>query len=129
LLLAAERAGLLDFVNRHPRGFDLPISERGDSVSGGQRRCIAVARALIHEPSILIFDEPTGSMDHSTEALVKKHLMDYVKNRTMIVVTHRNSLLELVDRIVVMDAGKVVADGPRDSVVAALRDGRIGKAR
>jgi len=68
-------------------------------------------------------------MDHSTEAVVKKHLKAYAEHRTMIVVTHRNSLLDLVDRIIVMDAGKVVADGPRDSVIAALRDGRIGKAQ
>ena len=129
LVAAVERAGLSEFVNRHPRGFDMLIEERGDSVSGGQRRCIAVARALIHSPNILILDEPTGSMDHSTEAIVKKHLKAYAEHRTMIVVTHRNSLLDLVDRIIVMDAGKVVADGPRDSVIAALRDGRIGKAQ
>ena len=129
LVAAVERAGLSEFVNRHPRGFDMLIAERGDSVSGGQRRCIAVARALIHSPNILILDEPTGSMDHSTEAVVKKHLKAYAEHRTMIVVTHRNSLLDLVDRIIVMDAGKVVADGPRDSVIAALRDGRIGKAQ
>lgn len=127
LLLAAERAGLSDFVNRHPSGFDMPIAERGDSVSGGQRRCIALARALIHEPSLLILDEPTGSMDHSTESVVISQLKDYASPRTLLVVTHRNSLLPLVDRIVVMDAGKIVADGPRDNVIAALKEGRIGR--
>jgi len=127
LLLAAERAGLSEFVNRHPSGFDMPIAERGDSVSGGQRRCIALARALVHEPAILILDEPTGSMDHSTEAAVITHLKDYANHRTVLIVTHRNSLLPLVDRIVVMDAGKVVADGPRDNVIAALKEGRIGR--
>ena len=127
LLLAAERAGLSEFVNRHPSGFDMPIAERGDSVSGGQRRCIALARALVHEPAILILDEPTGSMDHSTEAAVITHLKDYASHRTVLIVTHRNSLLPLVDRIVVMDAGKVVADGPRDNVIAALKEGRIGR--
>lgn len=127
LLLAAERAGLSDFVNRHPSGFDMPIAERGDSVSGGQRRCIALARALVHEPSILVLDEPTGSMDHSTESIVINHLAAYASNRTLLIVTHRNALLPLVDRIVVMDAGKIVADGPRDSVIAALKEGRIGR--
>ncbi len=127
LLLAAERAGLSDFVNRHPSGFDMPIAERGDSVSGGQRRCIALARALVHEPSVLILDEPTGSMDHTTESVVISQLQDYASHRTLLVVTHRNSLLPLVDRIVVMDAGKIVADGPRDSVIAALKEGRIGR--
>ena len=129
LVHAAEQAGLLDFVNRHPRGFDMAIGERGDSVSGGQRRCIAVARALVHKPNILLLDEPTSSMDHSTEAEVKKHLKAYSEGRTLVVVTHRNSLLELVDRIIVVDGGRIVADGPRDSVISALQQGRIGKAR
>jgi len=128
LLMAAERAGLAEFINRHPKGFDMPISERGDSVSGGQRRCIALARALVHEPTILLLDEPTGSMDNSTERIVLDKLKEYVEGRTMIVVTHRNSLLDLVDRIIVVDGGRVVADGPRDSVVSALQQGRIGKA-
>ena len=129
LLKASKRAGLADFVNRHPSGFDMPISERGDSVSGGQRRCVAVARALVHEPNILLLDEPTGSMDHSTEAQVLKELKDFSEDKTLVVVTHRNSLLQLVDRVIVVDGGKIVADGPRDAVVSALRQGRIGKAK
>ncbi|MEL7043634.1 MAG: type I secretion system permease/ATPase [Pseudomonadota bacterium] len=128
LLRAVERAGLSDFVNRHPQGFDMPISERGDSVSGGQRRCIALARALVHEPGILLMDEPTGSMDNSTEKLVIEQLRQFAEGRTLVVVTHRNSLLELVDRIIVVDSGRVVADGPRVTVIAALQQGRIGKA-
>lgn len=129
LLSAVERAGLAEFVNRHPRGFDMQISERGDSVSGGQRRCIALARALVHEPNILLLDEPTGSMDNSTERVVLDRMRDYAEGRTLLVVTHRNSLLDLVDRIIVMDGGKIVADGPKESVVSALQQGRIGKAQ
>lgn len=129
LVRAVERAGLAEFVNRHPSGFDMQISERGDSVSGGQRRCIGLARALVHEPDILLLDEPTGSMDNSTEKVVIESLKAYIEGRTMVVVTHRNALLELVDRIIVVDAGRIVADGPRDSVVAALQQGRIGKAQ
>ncbi|MDB4299714.1 type I secretion system permease/ATPase [bacterium] len=129
LIKAAERAGLAEFVNRHPSGFDMRISERGDSVSGGQRRCIAVARALIHEPSILLLDEPTGSMDNSTESIVKTQLKDFSVGRSMLVVTHRNSLLDMVDRIIVVDGGKIVADGPRDTVISALQQGRIGKVK
>jgi len=128
LLIASRRAGLAEFVDRHPKGFDMLISERGDSVSGGQRRCIALARALVHEPSILLFDEPTGSMDHSTEKFVKEALEEYLEGRTLLMVTHRNALLDLVDRIIVMDGGKLVADGPKDSVIAALQQGRIGRA-
>ena len=129
LVRAAQRAALTDFVNRHPRGFDMPISERGDSVSGGQRRCIALARSLVHSPGILLFDEPTGSMDNTTEAMIKKELTDYLPGRTLLLVTHRNSLLELVDRVIVVDGGRIVADGAKDAVLAALKDGKIGRAR
>jgi ATP-binding cassette subfamily C protein LapB len=128
LIKAVERAGIADWVNRHPLGFDMPISERGDSVSGGQRKCIAVARALVTEPSILIMDEPTGGTDQSTERAIIENLKTYIEGRTLIVITHRNSLLALADRILVVDSGKVVADGKRDAVIAALRDGKIGRA-
>jgi len=129
LVRAAQRSALIDFVNHHPRGFDMPISERGDSVSGGQRRCIALARSLVHSPGILLFDEPTGSMDNTTEAVIKKELTDYLPGRTLLLVTHRNSLLELVDRIIVVDGGRIVADGAKDAVLSALKEGKIGRAR
>ncbi|MEH6591461.1 MAG: type I secretion system permease/ATPase [Halioglobus sp.] len=128
LVRAAEFAHLGEFVNRHPQGFDMPVGERGDTLSGGQRKSVALARAVIQEPTILLMDEPTGSMDHSTELAVKKKLAAYIEGRTMLVVTHRNSLLELVDRIIVIDNGKLVADGPRETVVQALQQGKIGKA-
>ncbi|GAB3280597.1 type I secretion system permease/ATPase [Parahaliea aestuarii] len=129
LVRAAEIANLGEYINRHPQGFDMLIGERGDSLSGGQRKCVALARAVIHDPPILLMDEPTGSMDHSTEVAVKKQLQQYVKGRTWVVVTHRNSLLEMVDRIIVIDNGKLVADGPRDSVIQALQQGKIGAAK
>lgn len=129
LVRAAEIANLLDYINRHPRGFDMQVSERGDSLSGGQRKCVALARAVVHDPPILLMDEPTGSMDHSTEVVVKQQLTEYIQGRTWVVVTHRNSLLEMVDRIIVIDNGRLVADGPRDSVMQALRQGKIGAAK
>ena len=129
LVRAAQQAALIDFVNRHPRGFDMPISERGDSVSGGQRRCIALARSLVHTPGIMFFDEPTGSMDNTTEAVIKKELTAYLPGRTLLLVTHRNALLELVDRIIVIDGGRIVADGARETVLDALKQGKIGRAR
>jgi ATP-binding cassette subfamily C protein LapB len=129
LVRAAELAGLADFINRHPEGFDMLIGERGDSLSGGQRKCVALARAIVGDPPILLMDEPTGSMDHSTETAVRGRLKDYVEGRTWLVVTHRNTLLSMVDRILVIDNGRVVADGPRDTVVDALQQGRIGKAQ
>jgi len=127
-LKAAKIATLTEFVNRHPQGFDMMISERGDSLSGGQRRAVALARAVLHDPNLLLMDEPTGSMDHSTEIAVKNELAEFVKGKTWIVVTHRNSLLEMADRILVLDNGRIVADGPKDTVVTALRQGRVGKA-
>ena len=129
LVRAAEIANLSDFINRHPRGFDMLVGERGESLSGGQRKSVALARAVIGEPSVLLMDEPTGSMDHSTEMSVKDQLAGFVEGRTWLVVTHRNSLLEMVDRIIVIDNGKLVADGPRNNVVQALQQGKIGKAR
>ncbi len=129
LVRAAEIANLSEFINRHPQGFDMLVSERGDSLSGGQRKCVALARAVIGDPPILMMDEPTGSMDHSTEMAVKNQLAEYVKGRTWLVVTHRNSLLEMVDRIIVIDNGKLVADGPRETVVQALQQGKIGKSQ
>jgi len=129
LVRAVEIAGLSEFVNRHPQGIDMLVGERGDSLSGGQRKSVALARALIHEPALLLMDEPTGSMDHSTETHVKEQLESFIQGRTWLVVTHRNSLLEMVERIIVIDNGRLVADGPRDSVVQALQQGRIGRAQ
>ena len=129
IVRSVEIGNLTEFVNRHPQGFDMMIGERGDSLSGGQRKSVALARGVIQEPPVLLMDEPTGSMDHSTEVAVRKQLAELIKGRTWLVVTHRNSLLEMVDRIIVIDNGKLVADGPRDSVVEALQQGRIGKAQ
>jgi ATP-binding cassette subfamily C protein LapB len=128
VLNAAEVGGILEYVNLHPKGFDMIVGERGESLSGGQRQAVALARAVINDPPILLMDEPTGSMDHSSEEGVKQRLRAYAAGKTMIVVTHRTSLLDLVDRIIVVDAGKIVADGPKNQVVEALRQGRIGKA-
>ncbi len=128
IVRAAEIAGITGFVNGHPRGFDMTIGERGESLSGGQRQGVAIARAMINDPPILMLDEPTSSMDHSSEEEVKKRLREVAKGKTMVVITHRTSLLELVDRIIVMDEGKVVADGPKAQVVEALRQGRVGRA-
>ncbi len=128
LIEAARAAGLIDFINSHPQGFDMLIGERGESLSGGQRQSVALARAFIKNPSILLMDEPTGAMDHSSEVHVKNELRKFAKNKTMILISHRTSLLELVERIIVMDGGKIVADGPKEQVVEALRQGRIGKA-
>jgi ATP-binding cassette subfamily C protein LapB len=129
MVRAVEIANLTDFVNRHPQGFDMMIGERGDSLSGGQRKSVALARGVINESPILLMDEPTGSMDHSAEIAVQKQLGEFIQGRTWLVVTHRNSLLEMADRIIVIDQGRLVADGPRETVVQALQQGRIGRAQ
>jgi ATP-binding cassette subfamily C protein LapB len=127
ILQAAELAGLQELVGNHPKGFDMPIGERGESLSGGQRQAVAIARAMVHEPAILLLDEPSSSMDHSTEEALKKRLAAYSKGKTMILVTHRNSLLDLVDRLIVIDRGIIVCDGPKQQVVEALGSGKIGR--
>lgn len=125
---ATEVGGILGLVNQHPQGFDMLVGERGESLSGGQRQGVAIARAVVGNPAILLLDEPTSSMDYSSEDDIKRRLMDFAQNKTVVLISHRTSLLDMVDRIIVMDGGKIVADGPKDQVITALRQGRIGKA-
>ncbi|QFT85328.1 Toxin RTX-I translocation ATP-binding protein [Halomonas sp. THAF12] len=128
LLRVIHLSGLSGLVDGHPDGIDLDVGERGQRLSGGQRQQVAIARALVHDPRVLLLDEPTSAMDHSSEEALKARLKEVGAGKTMLIVTHRTSLLSLVDRIVVIDAGKVVADGPRDKVIEALRKGQIGRA-
>ncbi|MBC7802393.1 MAG: type I secretion system permease/ATPase [Candidatus Parcubacteria bacterium] len=125
---AARIAGLSEFVDRHPLGFDMVIGERGDTLSGGQLQGVSIARAVLMNPPILLLDEPTSSMDYQSERELMNRLAQYAAGKTMIVVTHRSSLLELASRIIVMDDGRVMADGPREQVVEALRTGKVGRA-
>jgi len=125
ILRAAEITGVTNFVNKHPAGFDLPVGERGSALSGGQRQSIAVARALLLSPPIFIMDEPSNSMDNSTEESFKQKFAKELSNQTLILVTHRASLLTLIDRLIVMDGSKIVADGPKANVLEALKQGQI----
>lgn len=128
VVAAAEVAGLAEFVNRHPQGFDMNVGERGERLSGGQRQGVGIARAVLHNTPVLLLDEPTSAMDFSTEAGITKRLAEFSTGKTVVLVTHRTSLLALVDRVVVIDGGKVVADGPRDRIMEALQSGRIARA-
>lgn len=117
---AVERAGLADYVRSLPRGVDHQVAEAGKSLSGGQRQAVCVARALLEEPPLLILDEPTSAMDFSSEQQLLAQLDAYLKddpNRTMIVATHKRSVLSIVDRVIVLENGRVVADGPKDQVM------------
>jgi len=125
ILRAADIAGVTDFVNKHPSGFDMQVGERGDRLSGGQRQSISVARALLRNPPVLVMDEPSNAMDNTTEEVFKSRLRQSLHNQTLILVTHRASLLSLVDRVIVMDSGRIIADGPKESVLAALKQGQI----
>lgn len=129
MLHVARIAGIDELASTHPDGYDMMISERGDSLSGGQRQSVAVARALINDPAVLLLDEPSSNMDNQSESALRRRLKDVTRDKTLVLVTHRTALLELVDRLIVMDRGRIVADGPKDQVVEALRQGRIGRAR
>lgn len=128
IVKAAEIGGIIGLVNQHPQGFDMLVGERGESLSGGQRQGVAIARAVINDPPILLLDEPTSSMDYSSEEDIKRRLKEFSVGKTVLLISHRTSVLELADRIIVMDGGRIVADGPKDQVVTALRQGRVGKA-
>lgn len=128
VLAAADTAGLTDFVNRHPRGFDMPVGERGESLSGGQRQSVGLARAVLHNAPILLLDEPTSAMDFSTEAQITAKMSQFAQDKTVVLVTHRTSMLAMVTRVIVIDGGKIVADGPRDRIMEALASGRVAKA-
>ncbi|MFM2275960.1 MAG: hypothetical protein RL211_1832 [Pseudomonadota bacterium] len=128
IVAAADIAGVSEFANRHPRGFDMAIGERGESLSGGQRQAVGIARAVLNDPPILLLDEPSSAMDHQSEDALKTRLRTFAKGKTVVLVTHRSSLLELVDRLIVIDSGQIMADGPKAQVVEALQSGRIGKA-
>ena len=121
VLEAARIAGVDDFIRQHPSGYDLDISEGGASLSGGQKQSIAVARALLLDTPIYLLDEPTNAMDARTEQAFLQRLKPRLKGRTTIVVTHKMSLLTLVDRLIVMDGGRVVADGAKEIVLETLK--------
>jgi ATP-binding cassette subfamily C protein LapB len=128
VLRAAKLAGVDEFVNRHPAGFDMPIGERGEGLSGGQRQAILLARALLLNPPILLLDEPTNAMDSSAEESFKTKLQPYLEDKTLLLVTHRLSLLALVNHLIVMDNGQVVAWGAKEQILQALSSGQIKMA-
>ncbi len=117
MLRAAQVSGAHDFIGVMANGYDLVLADRGESLSGGQRQSIAMARALAGSPPLLVFDEPTSAMDVQTEARLIKRLAVELADCTLVLITHRPPMLRLVDRVIVMDGGRIVADGPRDEVL------------
>ncbi|MFY9179914.1 MAG: type I secretion system permease/ATPase [Venatoribacter sp.] len=125
ILQMLQQVGLTSMIHAHPQGIAMRVGERGAHLSGGQRQAVALARALINAPNILVLDEPTSSLDYTNEEIIKKVLAKHALKKTLILITHRSPLLALVDRLVVVDQGRIVADGPKETVMEALRQGRI----
>ena len=121
MVRAVELSGASQFIGLLPNGFDFVLSERGQELSAGMRQSLAISRALIGDPSILLMDEPTSSMDANTEAVIVKNLDQASKGKTAIFVTHRGPLVGIADRILIVESGKIVMDGPRDAVLEQLK--------
>ncbi|MEQ1488264.1 MAG: type I secretion system permease/ATPase [Methylotenera sp.] len=128
IYMAAQIGGIDEFINAHPKGFDMPVGERGETLSGGQRQGVGIARAMVGKPSIFLLDEPTSAMDHSGEEVIKKRLVIATQGKTLVLISHRSTLFDLAQRIIVIDSGRIVADGEKENIIEALRTGKIGKA-
>lgn len=122
---AAQIAGVSQFVAKNPMGFDMPVEEQGRNLSGGQRQTIALARALLLDPPILVLDEPTSAMDNRSESMIRANMLKILHNKTTIIITHRISLLEIVDRIIVLNNETIVADGTKQYILEALKNGHL----
>ena len=120
IIKAATIGGVDSFINELELGFDTPVGEKGLQLSGGQRQAIAIARACLLNEKIIVMDEPTNSFDNTTESLIRQRLHDYTRDKTFILITHKAQMLNLVDRLIVVDAGRVIMDGPKDSVLKSL---------
>lgn len=128
VLAAAKNAGVHEFVGAGEAGYDRVLAERGEGLSGGQRQAVALARALASNPSMLVLDEPSSALDTQAEAQLIARLDAARKGRTLVVVTHRTTMLRLVERVIVLDRGRVVIDGKRDDILRAMTAARISRA-
>ncbi len=124
VLRAADLAGVTDFVKSHPKGFNMQVGEGGRFLSSGQRQSVVLARAFLLEPILLFLDEPSGNIDMASERLLIQRLKKAFRpDQTVIITTHRYNMLALVDRLIVLDNGRIVADGPREEILARLSRG------
>lgn len=128
VMRAAELAGVMEFLRDSQAGLDTNVGERGESLSGGQRQSVAIARALLYDPPVLILDEPTASMDPASENRLKKRLEVVTKDRTTILITHKGAMLSLVDKIILIDRGRIIAYGPKDEIIRKLQARQFGTA-
>ncbi|MCU0757748.1 MAG: type I secretion system permease/ATPase [Steroidobacteraceae bacterium] len=128
MIEVARATGVDALAAQHPRGYDMPIGEKGAGLSGGQRQLIALTRALLAEPAVLLLDEPTSAMDNATEQQLMQAIVHFTAGRSLVLVTHKLQLLAFVERVMVMDGGRCVADGPKQAVMQALSEGRVRAA-
>ena len=126
LLEALQRFGLDKIIRSHPKGLDMPLGEDGLGLSGGQKQIIALARMTLRNPRIVLLDEPTTGLDQATERMSLQAISQWAQDKTLLVVTHRPQVLQIVNRIIVMDEGKVIMDGPRDLVLQRLMQNERG---
>lgn len=126
VMRAAELSGVMDFLRDTQHGLDTQVGERGEALSGGQQQAVAVARALLYDPPILIMDEPTSSLDPASEIRLMRRLEALVRNRTIILITHKATMLNLVDKLVLLDRGRILAAGPKDDIMKRLQAGEFG---
>lgn len=127
LIRAVQLSGVSVFTNHNSKGLDQEVGESGSALSRGQRQSIVLARAILNSPQILLLDEPTASLDARTEKQFIKSINATAKDRTMLLITHKMDLLKLVDRILVLDKGKLIIDGPKDKVLAQLKDWQLNQ--
>jgi ATP-binding cassette, subfamily C, bacterial LapB len=128
MLRVAEAVGVADIARSHPRGYDMLINERGEGISGGQRQAVAIARALISRPSVILLDEPTSAMDQISEQRALNAILELSPGKTVIMVTHKMTILNFAQRLIVLEAGQKVADGPRQAVIDSLNAGKVKAA-
>lgn len=126
VLRAAEMAGVMEFLADSQHGLDTQVGERGEALSGGQRQSVAIARSLLYDPRILVLDEPTASMDPASENRLRKRLHKLCEGKTTILITHKGAMLSLVDKLILIDRGRLVAFGPKDEVISKLQARQYG---
>jgi ATP-binding cassette subfamily C protein LapB len=123
MMRAAQISGAHEFITKHPKGYEMPVGERGQGLSGGQRQSIGVARAFLLDAPIILMDEPSNAMDQVTETKLLQNLQNALKNKTAIIVTQKMTLLKIVQRVIVMNEGQVVIDAPKDEAIRRLQGG------
>lgn len=122
---AANRAGVTVFTQQDPAGLERQVGEGGLLLSGGQRQAVAIARALLGRPPVLLMDEPTSAMDNRSELQIKHQLSQLTPSETLVLITHKTTMLDVVDRVIVMEKGCIIADGPKEMVLNDLRHGKV----